>query len=299
MEFQQITIILGLLLVNGIVFLIWLRKKQTLNKRGKTIVHEGLLNGRLPYISMGDGPVLVIFRTLMPTNENPKGVSRWAELRMLKPLAESFTVYSVSRPPGIKQGATMSDFTAEYAMAIENEFGSAVNIMGVSTGGSIAQQFATEYPHLVKKLVIAGTAYKLGSIGKQVQQRYAHLLADGQYRESTRSLSPIVADSHLGQIIMGWLMWLTEPFGRSDDPSDMIKTLVAEDHYNIEQGLNRISAPTLVIGGSNDVVYPLELVEHTAELIPNSHLKIYSKCGHRDVFTDSRFNHDVLSFLLE
>lgn len=106
--------------------------------KNKKKIREGLLQGSLPYIAVGDGPPLVIIRSNL-SNENPTGLSRWAEMRMLLPYSGNFTVYAISRKPGINQGASMSDLASGYASAIKSEFGEAVNILGISTGGSIAQ----------------------------------------------------------------------------------------------------------------------------------------------------------------
>ncbi|MGA7759210.1 MAG: hypothetical protein WCA90_04430 [Ilumatobacteraceae bacterium] len=44
-----------------------------------------------------------------------------------------------------------------------------------------------------------------------------------------------------------------------EDPTDMLVTLDAEDAFDVGEQLDRVSAPTLVIGGAKDVVYTREL----------------------------------------
>lgn len=150
-----------------------------------------------------------------------------------------------------------------------------------------------DYPHLVRRLVIAGTSYRLGPVGKEIQMQYAQLLADGRYRESARAMAPLIADSGFSQWIIGWMMWVIEPLGRSADASDMIKTLLAED------SLHKITAPTLVIGVDRDIVYPPELVRRTAESIPNAQCIMYKGRKHSQIFTDLRFVPDTISFLTQ
>lgn len=156
-----------------------------------------------------------------------------------------------------------------------------------------------DYPHLVRRLVIAGTSYRLGPVGKEIQMQYAQLLADGRYRESARAMAPLIADSGFSQWIVGWMMWVIEPLGRSADASDMIKTLLAEDDFNAEDSLHKITALTLVIGGDRDIVYPPELVRRTAELIPNAQCIMYKGRKHSQIFTDLRFVPDTISFLTQ
>ena len=44
-----------------------------------------------------------------------------------------------------------------------------------------------------------------------------------------------------------------------DDPSDTLVVLAAEDAFDAEPGLERIQAPTLVLGGAADSFYSEEL----------------------------------------
>lgn len=40
-----------------------------------------------------------------------------------------------------------------------------------------------------------------------------------------------------------------------EDPADMLVTLDAEDAFDVREQLDRVSAPTLVIGGAKDVLH--------------------------------------------
>ena len=42
-------------------------------------VREGTLSGGLPYFAFGEGPPLVVFRGLGPTNTNPAASQAWAK----------------------------------------------------------------------------------------------------------------------------------------------------------------------------------------------------------------------------
>ena len=68
-------------------------------------VQEGTLSGGHPYLRLGDGDPLVVLRGFTPTHTNPRqGFQRSTELRILRPLAEHFTVYAVNRRPGLPEG---------------------------------------------------------------------------------------------------------------------------------------------------------------------------------------------------
>ena len=264
-------------------------------------VREGTLKGCLSYIAFGDGPPLVVFPGLSPTNANPTGFLLRFEMGWLSPLAQSFTVYRINRKVGLAPDTTMADLASHYATAIEDRFEGAIHILGFSTGGSIAQEFAADRPELVRRLVLAGTACRLGPVARDAQRRHAQFAASGQYRRSLAALAPTITGSALGQRLAGAAMWLAAPLGGMGpywDPSDMIATVEAEDAFDASDRLGEIRAPTLVIGGERDPCYPRELFEETTRGIPDARLFIYEGRGHGGTVTDARFARDVTAFLL-
>ena len=262
-------------------------------------VQEGILKGGLPCLSFGDGPPLVVFPGLGMTNANPTGLQRWGELRLLAPLARAFTVYRIGCRVGLEPGTTMTDLANDYAEALEEEFGGPVDVLGISTGGSLALQLAAERPELVRRLVVAGAAYRLSEHGREFQRRVAELAAAGDRRKMSQMQAPDVADSRLGRRIAGGLLWLAGPlFIRRDwGPSDMIATIGAEDAFDLGDRLKEITAPTLVVSGGRDRFYPTELFRETANGIPNARLILYENRAHGGTFADRRFGRDVVAFL--
>ena len=176
----------------------------------------------------------------------------------------------------------MTDLANDYAEALEDEFRSAVDVLGISTGGSIALQLAADRPGLVRKLVVAGPAYRLSEHGRRFQRRMSQLAATGERRRMPQAMAPDVADSRLGRRIVGGLLWLVGPLfiKREWDLSDMIATIMAEDGFDLGDRLGEISAPTLVIGGGRDRFYPADLSRETAERIPYARLVLYENRAH-------------------
>ncbi len=270
------------------------------NSNNRSNVREGTLKGGPHYLAEGSGPSLVMFNTVTPSYKNPTGVARWAARRFIRPLTQKFTVYMIGRRPGLSIGTTMADIAADYAQAIVDEFkGDAVTILGVSTGGSIALQFAADYPELVHKLVLAATAYRLGPIGRDVQRRYAALLASGNSQRAFMSLAPAITDSRIGQWFWGGFLWLFASLIRIEDPSGMVAMLMAEDAFDLGNRLNEITAPTLLIGGDRDCNYSPDLMKQTAERIQHARLIMYQGRRHSETLTDRRFYRDTIAFLTD
>ena len=261
-------------------------------------VRERRLPNGLPCLAFGEGPPLVVFPGMGMSNANPSGIQRWGETRLLAPLAHAFTVYRIGRRVGLKPETTITDLANDYAEALK-EFGGPADVVGISTGGSLALQLAADHPGSVRRLVVAGAAYRLSDHGREFQRRAAELAAAGDRRGLSRMQAPDITGSRFGQRIAGALLGFAGPLfiRREWDPSDMITTIKAEDSFDLKDRLHDISAPTLVIGGGRDRFYPTELFRETADGIPNARLILYKNRAHGGTFTARRFGRDVIAFL--
>jgi pimeloyl-ACP methyl ester carboxylesterase len=266
-------------------------------QRHKRPVREGTLHGGLPYLAVGQGPPLVVFVGLTAEHANTPGLARRLELQTLKPMARHFTVYAVNRKPGLPAGSTIEDLAGHYAKAIAREFPGPVCVEGVSTGGSIAQQFAIDHPQLVRRLVLAVTACRLSPHGREVQRRFAELIERGRPRRAYAVLGPTLAATAAGGRAFAALMWLFGASQRVEDPSDMLVTVAAEDVFDACPQLHRIAAPTLLVAGGRDRFYTPELFRETAERIPGARLLLYPGKGHAGVMTHRPALREIIAFL--
>jgi pimeloyl-ACP methyl ester carboxylesterase len=95
------------------------------------------------------------------------------------------------------------------------------------------------------------------------------------------------------------MMWLLGPRLAAADPTDMIRTIEAEDAHDVSADLPRITAPTLVIGGDRDGFYGPANFRATAELIPSAQLRLYPGKGHYGVLTHRPALAEAIRFLRE
>lgn len=106
----------------------------------------------------------------MTVHANPVGLQRRVEIRLLAPLARHFRVFVVGRAPGMSPDASMAGVAREKA--IRAEFGAAVDLLGISSGGSVALQLAAGHPVVVRRLVLASAGYRVGTAAREAQLRY-------------------------------------------------------------------------------------------------------------------------------
>lgn len=262
-------------------------------------VREGTLPGGLPYLSIGEtGPPLVIFPGLSGENANPTGVDRMTQVRAVRPLARHFTVHIINRRPGLPAGTTIKTMADEYAGAV-GRLATPLPVMGISTGGSIAQQFAVDHASLVSRLVLVASACTLSPAGRRSQRRQAELLTAGRPRQAWALAGESLAASAAGGKLIAGLLWLLAPLLTPDDVADFVTTTAAEDEFDSSPELPQITTPTLIIGGARDRFYHPDLFRRTAASIPNAMLRLYRGKGHAGTVGSSITTREVLSFLLE
>jgi len=257
----------------------------------------GFMHGNVPYLKIGQGPPLVVVPGLTPEHDVPRGLERRMALAPARPLARDFTVYVANRKRGLKSGESMSDIAGHLAGAIEHDIGQPVFLQGTSTGGSVVLQLAVDRPELVRRLVVVSAAYRLGPVGRAEQAEMVRLIRAGQPREAWAS----VITSMIPSALRGPARPLSRlAAGRMTpaDPTDMLVTLEAEDAFNVEASLSRVTAPTLVIGGSRDIFYSEELFRGTAAGVQDGRVHLFPGWGHARASSSAATIHLALGFML-
>ena len=264
-------------------------------RQGRWPVVEGVLAHQMSYLALGAGQPLAYFRGFTTTHTNPTGMQRAFELQFMARLAAHSRVYAINRAPGLPAGITMAGVADQHADALRQEFGTPVDVLGVSSGGSVALQLAADHPDVVRRLVIASSGYRLGSAAAEAQMRYVAATAAG--RRGSHYLAPFKVRSRIGGRLAAGLMWLLDPLLRPADPADMVAFARAEDRFDLKDRLAEITAPTLVIAGERDEIYPAEIIRGTAAGVRDGTLVVYPDTGHGGAITQRRFARDVTSFL--
>ena len=259
-------------------------------------IEAGELPGRMSYVSLGDGPALVVFPGLSRMSAGSSVEAQKKAAGRLQALARvtGRRVYVVQRPAGLARGTSMAELAAAHATALRRLFPTSVDVMGVSTGGAIALEMAVDHPLVPRRLVIAGMASWLGEEGRQKLRRYGELIAQG--KSGARVLATVLAGPML-RWPMTALLWLGERGERQHDPADMLATIDAECGYDVTARLGQIRAPTLVIAGEKDRAFTPELFAATAAGIADARLVLYPGRGHIGAMLDPRFGRDVAAFL--
>jgi pimeloyl-ACP methyl ester carboxylesterase len=250
----------------------------------------------LPYLRYGNSKrILLVIDGLDFTHKPPSAFQARFMSGYIKALAGArFTIYMVRRKPNLPDGYSMKDMADDYAAMIKNELGGKADVMGISTGGPIAQELAIYHPETVKHLVLASTGCRLNARGKALQKKVEELVKNRRYRAAAALFADALATG-IGRFFLKILLWTVgvTMYTSAVNINDGIVEIEAEDVYDSRERLKDIRHPTLVIGGDKDFFYDLK---ELADSITGSKLILYNGVGH-GAMMHKNFSRDLLEFL--
>lgn len=255
--------------------------------------------GTLPYAATGSGSPLVVLAGLSPVTGVESDTLVRAALGPVRQLSAHRRLIVLNRRPGLPEHLSMQALAAEHAAALHSCFAAPVDVVGMSTGGSIAQQLAADHPHMVRRLALISTACRLGPWGRAAQLRVAAELRAGRTRRAVATAAAGLVPPRRGRGLAAAAAWLLGPrvVSTARDRDDLVATIEAEDGFDLARCQTPIQAPTLIIGGVKDRFYSPALFTETARLIPNSQLHLSNRRGHITVARDSAALTALASFL--
>ena len=259
-------------------------------------VREGAI-GQYPCLIAGDGPPLVMLAGLLPEAGVSPGPMRRTHEQALQPWTRGRRVFYVNRRVGLPTGLSMRALADEHAFALQDAFDEPVDVLGVSTGGSIAQQLAADHPTVVRRLLLISTACRLGRAGRAAQRRVAARVRAGAPRQALAVAAAELVPPWRGRHLAALLAWTfgVRLFG-AQDLRDLATTIEAEDEFDLAM-CPTVRSPTLLIAGGRDRFYETELFEETARLIPGCRLSLHPERGHITVTAIPRTIAEGLGFL--
>jgi pimeloyl-ACP methyl ester carboxylesterase len=254
--------------------------------------------GPLPGASFGSGPPVLMIAGLSPITGVDGDLMLRGTAAPFERLAGTHRVTIVNRRPHLPHGISFAEIAAEHAEAIREGLGGQADVIGVSTGGSIAQQLAADHPDVVGRLVLASTACRLEGDTKELQRRVAARIRGGAPRRAMAVLAADLVPPWRGRTAAAVAALIAGPaiLETDHDLDDLATTIEAEDTFDLAR-CPTIRARTLIVGGGRDRFYPRALFDETVRLIPDSELLLLDKRGHITALSDRRFGLALSSFL--
>lgn len=258
---------------------------------------RGELTGGLPYNAIGAGPPVLVLQGLTFENRALKGFETRFGLGPFRQLARHRRVFVVNRRPGMARGTTLSEMAADYAAVIEADFQPPVDVIGLSSGGTIAFYLAAEHPRLVRRLVLEDAGPRLTAAGQAFAATVGPLAEAGRWREVSQVFMGLVqAENALGRA-MGRLFAPLMARGAPSDADEMLALLEAEAAHDFTPLLGEIEAPTLVLSGELDPFCGAAMAYETAAAIPDGRAIVYAEQRHG--VRGRQVQRDLVDFLVD
>ena len=231
------------------------------------------------YISFGRGEdPLIMLPGVGDGFKTAKGIAVPFAM-MYRCFAENFKVYAFSRRNDLPEGFTTADMADDLNDIMEALSIGPAHIFGVSQGGMIAQQMSIRHPDKVKSLVLAVTAPRPNDLMRESlggwlemadRDDYAGIMLDTAERSYSEKR---LKKARLEYKLLG-SVGKPKSFDRFRIQAP---SCANHDAYDL---LDRITCPTLVIGGGKDRIVTGEASVEIAGKIPDCKLFMYKELGH-------------------
>lgn len=234
----------------------------------------------LGYERSGEGPPLLLIMGMSGT------LMHWGE-PLLSRLRERFEtiVYDhrgigsstkVAEPFTI---AGLADDAAALMSALELD---TAHVMGISMGGMVAQELALRHPERLRSLVL-GCTYAGGEsgalTGEETMRRLAEAIASGDRQRAIRTAWEANVSARFADT-PAWEAFLEIGSANAVPVAVIMEQMRAIVEHDTSQRLGDISAPTLIVHGTEDEMLPVSNAYAIAERIPDARLEIFDGVGH-------------------
>lgn len=280
-------------------------KCDILWKKGKRVIfmfyhakngNVKINNTDMDYISFGNGKkTLVMIPGLGDGLKTAKGMAIPFAI-LYRSFAKDYTVYVFSRKNQLEEGYSTRDMARDVHKVMKQLGIYGADIVGVSQGGMIAQYLAIDFPEVVNKLVLVVTLARQNEVIQGVIPKWIKMAQENDYKGI---MIDTAEKSYTEQRLKQY-----RPFysilGSVGKPKDftrfliMAKACIEHDAYD---ELDKIKAPTFIIGGDCDKIVSGKASEEIAARVKGARLKMYHGFGH-GVYEEAKdFNQVVLEYL--
>lgn len=204
----------------------------------------------------------------------------------LRDTGESETV-----PPGAAD-YTGADLIDDLAALIEHLDAAPAHLVGLSAGGGMAQNLALQRPELLASVTLMSTS-PVGTVAAPLPPPTAELAAsfgasapptDWDDPDAVGALAVETERLYSGSIPVDELRIrriAVSAASRSPSPDSAANFFSVSDPPGVRTDIESITAPTLVVHGSEDPLFPLPHGEALAGIIPGSRLVVVPGMGHQ------------------
>ena len=236
-------------------------------------------NTEMDYIAFGKGTQnLIMIPGLGEGLKTVKGTAIPFAM-MYREVAKEYRVYCFGRRNIMPHGFTTKDMAEDIYYAMQQLGIEKAMVFGVSLGGMIVEQLAIHHPEVVEKLILTVTIARQNDTVKQMLGKWMEFAKQGKYKE----IMIDTAEHSYTEAYLKKSRWMYPVLGSIGKPKSFERFLIMAEagrNHDMYDELERITCPTLVIGGGQDKIVSGQASVELAEKIPDSQLYMYETYGH-------------------
>lgn len=244
-----------------------------------------------PYVRFGRGTEKIVIFPLI--NDALFSVTEvdWYFRNLFSWLSRDYSIYVIGRKRNLPLGYDTQDMADDYARVFERANLGAAHVFGISLGGMVAQKFAHDYPHYVKRLVIVSSAQRMGPEGLNIARRWIPWTNKGMWREIYEETIRI--SFHKGYrfvlpFVESFVASYLSKHVTTERANDFIISGQAGVLHDSTDLLTKLSMPVLVLSGTEDPFFPEALFQEMNEKIPDCERVIFQGARHLVLDEDKR-----------
>lgn len=252
----------------------------------------------MDYISFGTGKKMLI---MIPGLGDGLMTVRGKALPfawMYRMFAKDFTVYVFSRKNELEEAYTCRDMARDVKEAMDMLGIEKASVLGVSQGGMIAECLAIDYPEKVERLILTVTIARQNDVIQSVVGSWIELARQNKFGEVMKDVTVRMYTEEYVQKYR-FMVPLLGLYPAPKNATRFITMATACITHDVYDELEKITAPTLVIGGGKDRTVGPEGSIEIAEKIEGSELLMYEEYGHGLYDQAKDFNQKVHDFFMK
>jgi pimeloyl-ACP methyl ester carboxylesterase len=191
-------------------------------------------------------------------------------------------VYVIGYDPKLTTETFLADMAEEFGSFIKDKIGPCY-IAGISYGGGVAIPFAAKFPNLTQKLLLIVSSYALSENGVELCKEIVELTKKNKRLEAQFLLSSLTRNP----LIRWYFKFSTKLTWEKkkhylNPPETLINayTHMVKYNYGLKRFINNIESPTLMIGGTKDQFFSVELFHELADAIKECEIVLFKNGTH-------------------
>lgn len=272
-----------------------------------TGVTVGQFHPGLPFIRIAGGQRILVYLpglsdAFMSPLDHPE-----AYTKVFPGIRASHTTYFIGRASDRSPGIGITSLTDDIAQAIkaiiarENLTEPCVDIAGSAFGGICALAVAARHHEFTRRVSINSAAHRLAPKGKEIILHWLDLATNRQWIALSDSMASVSFTGYRKvwvKILSKFLLPLGG--GIPQYPEKLIQALTASLSIDLSGEIEKIDVPVQIIGGAGDLLYPPDILEEAADLIPYSDLAIFKNASHGIAIEKrKRYERELADFICE